>query len=84
MPWRVQGTVVSWANCSAGVPSCPAQPPRPAVRRPDPTPLVVCPGFGFDMLFNGKPCQGISIQQLYGNVVNNPSVGTLPHNNLGH
>ena len=36
MPWRVCGTLVSWANCSVGVPSCPAPPRRPAVR-PDPT-----------------------------------------------
>ena len=37
MPWKVRGTVVSWANRSVGVLSCPAPPPRPAVRRPDPT-----------------------------------------------
>ena len=29
MPWEVRGSVVSWANRSVGVPSCPA-PPRPA------------------------------------------------------
>ena len=29
MAWRVRGTVVSWANRSVGVPSCPAL-PRPA------------------------------------------------------
>ena len=37
MPWYVRGTVVSWANRSVGVPSCPAPLRRPAVRRPDPT-----------------------------------------------
>ena len=31
-----RGTLASWANCSVGVPSCPAPPRRPAVR-PDPT-----------------------------------------------
>ena len=36
MPWRVRGTLVSWANCFVGVPSCPAPPRRPAAR-PDPT-----------------------------------------------
>ena len=36
MLWGVRGTLVSWAYCSAGVPSCPALPRRPAVR-PDPT-----------------------------------------------
>ena len=36
MPWGVRGTLFSWANCSVGVPSCPAPPRRPAVR-PDPT-----------------------------------------------
>ena len=36
MPWGVRGTLVSWAYCSVGVPSCPAPPRRPAVR-PDPT-----------------------------------------------
>ena len=36
MPWGVRGTLVSWANCSVGVPSCPAPPRHPAVR-PDPT-----------------------------------------------
>ena len=36
MPWGVQGTLVFWAYCSVGVPSCPALPRRPAVR-PDPT-----------------------------------------------
>ena len=36
MPWRVRGTLVSWANCSVGVQSCPAPPRRPAVC-PDPT-----------------------------------------------
>ena len=30
MPWRVRGTVVSWANRFVGVPSC-LVPPRPAV-----------------------------------------------------
>ena len=34
--WGARGAVVSWANRSVGVPSCPA-PPLPAVRRPDPT-----------------------------------------------
>ena len=38
MPWGVRGMLVSWANCSVGVPSCPAPPRRPAVR-PDPTRL---------------------------------------------
>ena len=37
MLWKVRGTVVSWANGSVGVPSCPAPPRRPAKRRPDPT-----------------------------------------------
>ena len=32
MPWGVRATLVSWANCSVGVPSCPAPPRRPAVR----------------------------------------------------
>ena len=32
VPWRVRGTLVSWANCSVGVPFCPAPPRRPAVR----------------------------------------------------
>ena len=36
MPWGVCGMLVSSANCSVGVPSCPAPPRRPAVR-PDPT-----------------------------------------------
>ena len=36
MLWGVRGTFVSLANCSVGVPSCPAPPRRPAVR-PDPT-----------------------------------------------
>ena len=36
MHWRLRGTLVSWANCSVGVPSCPAPPRRHAVR-PDPT-----------------------------------------------
>ena len=36
MPWRVRGTVVSWANCSVCVQSCPTPPRRPA-ERPDPT-----------------------------------------------
>ena len=36
MPWGVRRTLVSWANCSVGVPSCPVPPRRPAVR-PDPT-----------------------------------------------
>ena len=36
MPWGVRGTLVSWAYCSVGVPSCPAPPRRPTVR-PDPT-----------------------------------------------
>ena len=40
MPWGVRGTLVPWANCSVGVPSCPAPPRRPAVR-PDPT----CPWY---------------------------------------
>ena len=35
-------TIVSWANRSVGVPSCPA-PPRPAADSP-----MVCPGFGLD------------------------------------
>ena len=36
MPWGVRGTLVSWADCSVGAPSCRAPPRRPAVR-PDPT-----------------------------------------------
>ena len=36
MPWRGWGTLVSWANCSVGVQSCPTPPRRPAAR-PDPT-----------------------------------------------
>ena len=36
MPWRVRGTLVSWANSSVGTQSCPTPPRRPAVR-PDPT-----------------------------------------------
>ena len=36
MPWRVQGTLVSWANSSVGIHSCMTPPRRPAVRR-DPT-----------------------------------------------
>ena len=35
IPWGVRGTLVSWENCSVGVPSCPARPRRSA-RRPDP------------------------------------------------
>ena len=37
IPWKVRGSVVSWANRPVGVPSCPAPPRRPAVRRPVPT-----------------------------------------------
>ena len=29
MPWRVRGKVVSWANCSVGVQSCPTRPAAP-------------------------------------------------------
>ena len=36
MPWRVRGTLFSWANSSAGIQCRPTQPRRPAVR-PDPT-----------------------------------------------
>ena len=36
MPWRVRGTLVSWANSSVGIQSCPTPPRRPAVRS-DPT-----------------------------------------------
>ena len=36
MPWRVRGTLVSWANNSVGTQSCPTPPGRPA-GRPDPT-----------------------------------------------
>ena len=36
IPWRVQGTCVSWANNSVGTQSCPTPPGRPA-ERPDPT-----------------------------------------------
>ena len=32
MPCGVRGSLVPWANCSVGVPSCPAPPRRPAVR----------------------------------------------------
>ena len=38
MPWRIRGTLVSWANCSVGVQSCPTTPRRSAVRL-DPTRL---------------------------------------------
>ena len=36
MPWKVRGTLVSWANSSVGIQSCPTPPRRPAAR-PDPT-----------------------------------------------
>ena len=39
MLWRARGPVASWANRPVGVPSCPAPPRRPAVRRPSPTRL---------------------------------------------
>ena len=35
MPWRVRGTLVSWANCSMGAQSC-ATPPHPAAPLCDP------------------------------------------------
>ena len=36
IPWKVQGTCVSWANSSVGTQSCPTPPGRPA-GRPDST-----------------------------------------------
>ena len=36
MPWKLRGMLVSWANSSVGIQSCPTPPHRPAVR-PDPT-----------------------------------------------
>ena len=39
MPMRIRWSIVSWANRSVGVPSCPAPPRRTAVRRTDPTRL---------------------------------------------
>ena len=36
MPWRVRGSLVSWATSSVGTQSCPTPPRRPAVH-PDPT-----------------------------------------------
>ena len=50
MPWKLRGSVASWANCSVVVPSCPAPLPRRAPHRPDPP--EVCPGFGFDRSTN--------------------------------
>ena len=48
MPWRVRGTLMSWANCSVGV-ALPGPTPLPR-RAPRPDPPVVCPGFGIDKL----------------------------------
>ena len=36
IPWKARGPLVSWANCSVGVPPCPA-PPRCPAGRPEPT-----------------------------------------------
>ena len=57
IPWGVRETPISWANCSAGVPSCPAPPCRSAVL-PDPTSpwyVRVLESTGNDNPVGGRP-----------------------------